>query len=128
MKKVVIDTNIIIDYLRLSQKKESLLVKILSDSKILAVISTATIQELFVGQSTRIKAEVRRIRELIDLFRFKNIDADIAEYAGKILRDRPGSLSFPDAQIAATAILENAYLATNNKKDFKNIPGLKFYE
>lgn len=128
MKKVVIDTDIIIDYLRLPEEEKVDFWKILSQPKIKPLISAATLQELFIGQSSKDKKREQKIRKALLLLKVKKIDEKIAELAGKILRDNPGKMSFPDAQIAATAILEKAYLATGNKKHFKNIKGLKFYE
>lgn len=127
MKKVVIDTNIIIDYLRIDRKRKTLLREILQSSFQL-MISVATLQELFIGQSTKNIKEEKKIKKLLSFFIIKNINPQIAETAGKFLRDNPGKLSFPDAKIAATAILEDAYLLTKNKKDFANIRGIKLYQ
>jgi len=129
MKKVVIDTNIIIDYLhlRLPEGEKVDFWKILSQPKIKPLISAATLQELFIGKSSKEKKREQKIRKALLLLRVIKIGEKIAELAGKILRNNPGKMSFPDAQIAATAILEKAQLATGNKKHFNNIKGLKFY-
>lgn len=129
MRKIVIDTNIIIDYLRIGHQRKTLLEELLEKPKIKAIISVATLQELFVGQSTKKTKEEKRIKKIVAFCEIKNITPKIAEIAGKILRDQPsGKMSFPDAKIAATAILEKAYLLTRDKKDFQNIKGLKIYQ
>lgn len=128
VKKIIIDTDLVIDWLRLKKRKETLLEKILQNKNLKPLISVVTLQELFIGQSSRKLKEEKKIRKIISLFKIKNITPEIAERAGKILRDRPGKMSFPDAKIAATAILRKAYLATKNRKDFQNIKGLKFYQ
>lgn len=128
MIKIVIDTNIIINYVRIGKRGKTLLEKIISQPRLQLIISVATLQELFIGQSTKNKKEERKIKKLLNLFIIKDIDPSIAETAGKILRDYPGKLSFPDAKIAATAILEKALLLTRNKKDFAKIKRVKFYE
>lgn len=126
MKKVIIDTNIIIDYLRIGRKRKTFLHEILQ-SGLQLIISVATLQELFIGQSTKNIKEERKIKKLLELFIIKDINPQIAQKAGEILRDNPGKLSFPDAKIAATAVLEKALLLTKNKKDFANIRGIRFY-
>ena len=52
VKKVVIDTNIIIDHLRLPRKEKSPFELAVEDPNIDPIISSATIQELFIGQSS----------------------------------------------------------------------------
>jgi predicted nucleic acid-binding protein len=37
-------------------------------------------------------------------------------------------MGFADAQIAATTVLEKAFLLTNNQKDFRSIPNLRFFK
>lgn len=128
-QKVVVDTNLIIDHLRqkVKQRVKTQLEKIIEEESISPLISSATIQELFAGQSSKKIEEKRKIRRILSCFAITNISPKMAETAGKIMRETKPVVQFADAQIAATAILEKAYLATKNKKDFKNIKGLKFY-
>jgi len=131
MTKIIVDTNIVIDYLRISRtkiEKTTILDQIaLPRIKNQLIISTITIQELFEGKSSKEKKEENKIRKTLSFFRTINLDSKIAELAGKIARDF-GPIEFADASIAATAILEKAYLLTKNKKDFQNIKGLKIYQ
>lgn len=130
MLKVVFDTNIIIEHLRLTKQKvkTTILKQIISNQNVLPLISTATIQELFAGQSSKKTKEEGRIRQTLKLFLIKNVNEETAELGGKILRDTKTKMNFADAQIAATAILEKASLLTKNKKDFAKIKGVKLYE
>ncbi len=51
----------------------------------------------------------------------------LAERAGDLIREcqeRHGSLSVPDAIIAATALTHGLTLVTLNRADFEGIPGL----
>lgn len=125
-QKIVIDTNVIIDHLRQEEKSE--LEIILEDQNFVPLISVATIQELFAGQSSKIIKEEKKIRKILTWFKTISINQEIGEFAGKIMRDIVGIIQFADAQIAATAILEKALLLTKNKKDFANIKGIKFYD
>lgn len=128
-QKVVIDTNIIIDHLRqgIKQKTQSQLEVIVEDRDIIPLISTATMQELFAGQSSKKAKEERKIKSILALFKTIPVNEETAENAGKIMRDTKPLIQFADAQIAAAAILEKACLLTKNRKDFLPIKGLKLY-
>ncbi len=131
IQTVIIDTSILIDYLRQSTKQDAgtQLEKLLNNESLHLIISAATIQELFAGQSSRNKEKEMEIRELLKNFVIIPIEPTIAEIAGNVMRDNKKKIiQFADAQIAATAIQEKAYLATINKKDFDWIEGIKLYE
>ncbi len=123
--KVVIDTNIIIDHLRLIREEQSLFEICVEDPKIDPLISTTTIQELFVGQSSLNEEQEIKIKKILGSIKIVDITAEIAQLAGQIMRDTKASVQFADAQIAATAILNKAKLLTLNKKDFQGIKNLK---
>lgn len=129
-QKVVVDTDIIIDHLRQEEKRKSKseLEMIVENTNITPLISAATVQELFAGQSSKKIKEERKIRRILALLEIISITLEIAGAAGKIMRDTKPIVQFADAQIAATAISEKAYLLTKNKKDFAKIKGLKFYD
>ncbi len=129
-QKVVIDSNIIIDFLRQEGKgkQKTQLEAILEKKNIIPLLSSATIQELFAGQSSKKSREEARIRKILALFKILVVNEEVAEMAGKIMRDTKAIIQFADAQIAATALLEKALLLTKNKKDFANIRGIKFYQ
>ncbi len=126
--KILIDTDIMIDFLRKKKKDKTILEKITEDKNTYPLISAATIQELFAGQSNKKTKEKQQIKQILNIFRIINIDPEVAEMAGEIMRDNQRVVQFADAQIAATAILEKAYLLTRNKKDFQNIKGLQIYQ
>lgn len=51
-KKVVIDTNVVIDHLRVARLEKSLFETCIEDPEMDPLMSATTIQELFVGQSS----------------------------------------------------------------------------
>lgn len=123
--KVVIDTNIIIDHIRFPRIEKSPFEIIIENSDIDSLVSTTTIQELFIGQSSLREDQDIKIRKILKAVKIVDISSEIAELAGKLMRDVKPQIQFADAQIAATAILNKAKLLTLNYKDFKGIKGLR---
>lgn len=123
--KVVIDTSVIIDHLRKAREEKSLLETTVENTDIEPLISVAVIQELFAGQSRKDKEPEEKIRKVLHLLNMIAVTSEIAKLAGQIMRDTKPPVQFADAQIAATAILNNAALLTFNKKDFQEIKDLE---
>ncbi len=68
---------------------------------------------------------LRKAEILMSGFGVDEIDAEIAERAAVLRRDRP-SLKTPDAIILATAMLRGRVLVTRNTNDFPaNMPGIR---
>lgn len=123
---VVIDTNVIIDHLRQKGSSDSQLSQLFNQIELTAAaISYMTIQELFAGQSTKNKEIEEWILKIINPYEILPYTFEVAKLAGEIERDSKNHIDFPDAAIAATAILQKASLFTLNKKDFKGIKGLQ---
>ncbi|MGD9129674.1 MAG: PIN domain-containing protein [Candidatus Woesebacteria bacterium] len=123
---VIFDTNIIIDHLRISGKKKSLLLQFAEKSpKESFAISMLTVQELYEGQSTRDSDKEAALLATISPLKILTYNYEIAKLAGKIARDLKRSIELADAAIAATVIMNNAELLTLNAKDFRGIKGLE---
>lgn len=123
---VILDTSVLIDYLRRPEEEGSPLTRFArfySEEK--QAISILTIQELYAGRSSREFVKEQLFLEMVSTLEILTYTYEIAKLAGEIARDLGKPLGFPDAAIAATAILNKAKLFTLNKKDFKGIKGLK---
>ncbi len=122
---VILDTNIIIDHLRLQGKQPSrleLLVSQFPDEDFgLSIIS---VQELFEGQSTKDPQKLAQLSATIKPLNVLDYSVKIAKQAGEIARDLTAPISFADAAIAATALEHKCKFATLNTKHFAKIPGL----
>jgi predicted nucleic acid-binding protein len=126
---VVLDTNIIIDHLRLANKQESALIKFVKKHpKETLTISVISVQELYEGKSTKNRQKEQALLAVISPLKILPYTYEIAKLAGKIARDlsEPIELALADAAIAATTIFNEGKLFTLNKKDFQKIPHLKF--
>lgn len=113
----LLDTNTVIDYLggKLPHKAKNALDKIIDEEINLSVINKI---ELLSFSSVE--------QELIDFVNVSNIymlNETIVEQTIKLRQEY--RIKLPDAIIAATAVLFEFSLITNNTKDFKKINQLK---
>lgn len=123
---VILDTDIIIDYIRQPDNENVHLATLLrSVPPEELAISVITIQELYVGESSREIQKENFFLSLINQLILLPYEHQTAKTAGEIMRDVRLQVQFADAAIAATAILNKAKLLTLNKKDFKGIKKLK---
>ena len=130
MKKVVLDTSIIIDYVRGKNKALIKLFKLQEKKEIELIVSAAVVFEFYSGLFLEKKEVLAKSELLFSKFKIAAIDRKIAQLAAKINRQKKlyqkiGSL---DLLIGATALYFSAFLATRNKKDFKLIPGIIFWK
>jgi predicted nucleic acid-binding protein len=111
---MLVDTNIIIDYLR--DKPQA--IAFLENPDIHFSISVVTISELYAG--TRSSAEEDEVHDFCRSLFVLSIGAEIAQLAGEYVRKygKSHSVGIADALIAATAARHNLPLATLNMKHF----------
>jgi predicted nucleic acid-binding protein len=126
---VVIDTSVIIDHLRCITDKETYFEKLLRVYQMDNLsISLITVQELYVGKSSLDNDQENRILSIISPLSILPYNYQVAKSAGELVRDSKEIIQFADAAIAATAIQNNASLATLNIKDFKKINKIKLLD
>ncbi len=125
MKKIVIDTNVLIDYLRTGKGLFLKLVELQKENKVELYLSSMSILELFVGKSSQ-KSSLK-ILQLIDIFIVIPLDRNLAKLAGEVKRDNNLSIAIADLVIAASAIYINGQIATRNTRHYQGIPKLRFY-
>ena len=125
MTEAVIDTSVLIDYLRGFREAGDFILKV-RDGKLTGYISTLTEAELFAGKDgdNPLKREI--LVRLIGRFGVVDVNSNIARKAGDIRRKYGTFMS--DAVIAATAESLNLRLFTKNIKDFKQIKEIKTEE
>lgn len=126
---VVLDTNIIIEHLRLQKKaKDSELLKIAKRMpKEILAISIISVQELYEGISTRNPQKEQYLLATISPLKILPYTYEVAQLAGQIARDLNRPIELADAAIAATAILNGSSLLTSNKRDFASINNLQIF-
>ena len=122
-KTVLLDTSIIIEYLRQKDKEKTTLYLLAEEQNNFA-ISIVTHTEVYSGKSVwESKKAQTTIEVLLEEIIILKLDESISREAGKVRAKY--NTNIIDAIIAATAIQHQLPLATLNTKDFKPIKGLK---
>jgi predicted nucleic acid-binding protein len=119
-QRLLIDTDVLIDYLR--DKAEA--VAYLENLNEMLLISVITVAELYAG--VRDGAERTKLDEFITAFEIVPLDREISVKGGLFRRDymKSHNVGLADALIAATAEVHQANLVTHNSKHFPMISGV----
>lgn len=128
MRCVVVDTNILIDYVNgYAPWFKNLVV---SPLDFCITLPTIVIAEYFASKTFEEEKETIEIEQTFNLFTKQDLTENIAKILGRILRRKTyiATAGLGDLIIASTSIFLNAELATRNKKDFAKIPGLTFFD
>jgi len=123
--RYILDTCILIDYLRGEPSVYDLLVK---SKDIKLSMSTVTMMELMLGALN--KREVNFIQKAFKAIEIIYINEDISKMAESLVikYSKSHNLQIDDALIAATAMKTNEQLVTYNVSDFRYIPGVQLYK
>ena len=129
MRKIFVDSNYIIDYLRGKDYTKPLIEKVKS-KQIEAHISAATLFELYVGAllSNNSEKKFEDIESLLAWFQVVDINKEIMRITAKIhvtLRKKGSMIELQDIFIAASSIAMGMPLLTNNRKHFERINDLE---
>ncbi|CAD5282450.1 MULTISPECIES: type II toxin-antitoxin system VapC family toxin [Imperialibacter] len=122
-KRLMLDSTILIDYFRKTNKSNSRLVNHFKLYDRL-YISSVTEFEVINGASPDHTAFWDRMLERITILEFDSKAARMAAEIVKQLKHLRKSIDKPDLFIAATAIVHQLTLDTSNKKHFVHIPNL----
>lgn len=122
---VILDTNVIIDHLRQSKSASTIFKDLLKQRpEEVFGISIVTVQELYTGRSTKKEDKKKYLLATISPLKILPYTYETAQLAGEISRDLDRPIQLADAEIAATAIVNNCQFLTLNKKDFAGIKQL----
>ena len=126
-RDILVDTSVIIDFLRKKDKKRSLLWKI-KELDLNCLISTITVFELYAGAVSDIHK--RDLQNLIKWMLVLPFTMKTAQISGEIYRElkaRNELIEFRDIFIGATAVELTVPVLTLNEKHFKRIKGVDLY-
>ncbi len=114
MKTIIIDSDILINFLRGREKARKFLRSHVKEATISC--SVITVAEISAGMRD---LERERTMELIDSLHIIDINRTIAEKAGEYKKnEKKQKLELDDCFIAASAFVHNAVLATGNGKHY----------
>ena len=128
MKEILVDTSVIIDFLRRKDKKNSLFYRVFLQGKHIPIISLITITELWAGKSLEEIKCLKFIERFIKNCKILPPTLETAKLAGKILRQTNYQISFQDAQIASLALENKLNLLTLDENDFKRVKRVEFFK
>ncbi len=121
---LLIDTSVLIDYFRKSQKERTFFYELAGKYNPIA-ISTITKYEIMVGNSSKQKDFWQHLLANLEVFAFDEAAADEAAIIQKELKRQNQLIDFADIAIAATARVNDIEIATLNEKHFRRIDRLK---
>ncbi len=125
MKKVLLDTSVIIDFLRKPAKEHTLFFS-LTEQKYHLAISIITHTEIFSGKSVWENKKLRSaVEDICAGLSILSLDKTVSIDAGHI-RAMYGT-TMPESIIAANAIASDLQLVTLNTKDFEKIKDLSLW-
>jgi len=119
-RAVLIDTTIVIDYLRSANKPSTRFIALFKAHDLF--ISVITVFELLNGATTEEKRT--DIKKICDTLAIIDIDVKCAEKASEIYRElkiQNKLIEFRDILIGASAIVNKFPIATLNKKHFERL-------
>lgn len=123
MANVLLDTGILIQFLRGNPKAAPLLASLISISVV--SVSVVTVTEILVG--SRDDKHLKAARSVLSLVQPLSVDTNIAERAAVLIQRYPQlfgkqiSRGIADAYIAATAWSNDLILYTLNTRDFAKL-------
>ncbi len=121
---LLIDTSIIIDYLRKKNKRNSQFYKIVGSYNLF--VSAVTLFELFAGAKDEQKSnDINYILEYVEILPFTGATAKEAGEIYLKLRNQNKVIETKDLFIGATALFHDLPLTTLNVKHFERIEGLE---
>ncbi|HDH05068.1 MAG TPA: type II toxin-antitoxin system VapC family toxin [Nitrospirae bacterium] len=110
MSNILVDTDIIINFLRGREKAKDFLLSLLDESTLYC--SAITVAEIYAGMKEH---EKQKTDGLLDSLHIIDVNREIAEKAGEYKRQ---SLELDDCLIAGSAFVKGAVLATGNGKHY----------
>lgn len=125
MEKVLIDTDVIIDFLRGYKHRLKNFFPRVQKGKIRAIISSISLVELFEGVGGNNKKQKILLNKLLFFLEVVSLDSLLARSAGQLKKEY--KLDLADSIIAATAIDKESHLLTFNQKHFKKIKEIQLY-
>ncbi len=125
MEKILIDTDVVIDFLRGYDLRTKSFFSKIKNLEIKGYISLISIIELYAGLEDENNQQEISLKQLLSLLEILPIDFNLGKQAGRFRKKY--HLSITDSVIAATSSYYKTKLFTFNVKHFNKLPGIEFY-
>ena len=122
---VLLDTSILIEYFRKTNKSNSLLYELTESAQYRFAVSSVTKFEIYIGSHKQQHVFWDSFFQSIVILPFDSATALIAADLNSELKRKRKQIAIPDLFIAATAIQSNLKIATHNRKHFERIESLE---
>lgn len=125
---IVLDTSILIDYFRKTEKKNSEFFQLASAKQYSFAASVITEYEIYVGATEEQMEFWDLLFTKVSLLKFDSLSATEAVKIQQELKKNNKMIAIPDLFIGATARSRGLKIATKNMDHFQRIPGLQIVE
>lgn len=125
MKRIVVDSSIVIEFLRTGKGKWLDLVGEVDQKRVTLIVPVVVLGEIWSGKSMKSIKMRKDVKETLSVAEMIDLTKKDALLAGELRRNF--DIPMMDAFVAACAMSHKAYLSTLNIKDFKKVKGLKIY-
>ncbi len=122
-KIVMVDTSILIDYYRKTNKENSYWIGLVREGYKFA-ISSVTKYEIYTGATQSQLSFWDNVLQSVDILALDETAVDISVEINAVLKRKRKQIDIADLFIAATAVANNLPLATINRKHFERIDRL----
>ena len=126
-KVILVDTSILIDYYRKTDKEKSVWISLVRQGYFFA-ISAVTKYEIYAGATANQLTFWDTVLQAITVMPLDELSVDTAVVINSALKKKRKQLDLADLFIAATAIAYNLPFVTLNKKHFDRIDTLQLID
>ncbi len=126
-KIILVDTSILIDYYRKTDKEKSAWIALVRQEYSFA-ISAITKYEIYSGATPNQLTFWDNVLQAISIIPFDEMTVDTAVIINRALKKKRKQLDLADLFIAATAVVHGLSFATLNRKHFDRIDTLNIVE
>ena len=126
-KVVLVDTSILIDYYRKTDKEKTVWIGLVRQGYSFAV-SAVTKYEIYAGATSNQLAFWDNVFKAITVVPLDELPVDTAVTLNSILKKKRKQIDLADLFIAATAVAHNLPFVTLNRKHFERIDTLKLID
>lgn len=128
VSRVIVDTDVVVDYLRGRQPGESLYSK--WRKKVKVVLTSVVAFELLLGAKLSSKREERlsEVQSLLDQHEISSFDADAAHVASDIgaeLRKKEQTMEVRDLLNASICVAKHMPMLTKNRSHYERVAALR---